>query len=318
MCSARPGDELLAVAGKPYDTLEEVIGLRGTPGHGSLREWGVTYRELDLAPGGAIDWHALSSAITPSARTHPLLPAPYQYPPEGNNSPDATCFTSRHGCSVRCTALHAYVRDSESVACPGTRVALIQRSCGYALRPTLAIADVARAVELVKAQSARCSVFVDNCYGEFTEEREPCSVRAPSALSRVKKPPCKSCVLDEGGLRTVHASTCGSAFYLTSTCLPACMQRIRQAEERIDLRSLDPAGGRGPGDGEPDQEPWGDHRAGRGLHRGAHGDGGCCSSAPDCPRRWLRRRLRAWRHAAAHGAGCASLLHPCSKVLLRG
>ena len=36
----RPGDELLAVAGKPYDTLEEVIGLRGTPGHGSLREWG--------------------------------------------------------------------------------------------------------------------------------------------------------------------------------------------------------------------------------------------------------------------------------------
>lgn len=59
------------MAGKPYDTLEEVIGLRGTPGHGSLREWGVAYRELPLAPGGGIDWQALSSAVTPSARFDP-------------------------------------------------------------------------------------------------------------------------------------------------------------------------------------------------------------------------------------------------------
>ena len=49
----------------PYDTLEEVIGLRGTPGHGSLREWGVAYRELPLAPGGSIDWDALATAIRP-------------------------------------------------------------------------------------------------------------------------------------------------------------------------------------------------------------------------------------------------------------
>lgn len=56
---------------RPYDTLEEVIGLRGTAGHGSLQEWGVTYRELPLA-GGSIDWEALASAIQPGA---------YQYKP---------------------------------------------------------------------------------------------------------------------------------------------------------------------------------------------------------------------------------------------
>ena len=52
--------------------MEEVIGLRGTPGHGSLREWGVTYRELPLAEQGLIDWNALRTAITPSEL--PVLP----------------------------------------------------------------------------------------------------------------------------------------------------------------------------------------------------------------------------------------------------
>lgn len=49
----------------PYDTMEEVIGTRGTPGHGSLMEWGVTYRELPLGEGGQIDWEALKAAIKP-------------------------------------------------------------------------------------------------------------------------------------------------------------------------------------------------------------------------------------------------------------
>ena len=62
----RPGDELLAVAGKPYDTLEEVIGLRGTPGHGSLKEWGVSYRELLLTADGSIDFERLPEALNPS------------------------------------------------------------------------------------------------------------------------------------------------------------------------------------------------------------------------------------------------------------
>jgi cystathionine beta-lyase family protein involved in aluminum resistance len=63
----RPGDELLSVVGAPYDTLEEVIGIRGT-GQGSLSEFGVTYRQLDLLPDGTIDWHTLSTAIKPQTR----------------------------------------------------------------------------------------------------------------------------------------------------------------------------------------------------------------------------------------------------------
>lgn len=49
--------------------MEEVIGLRGTPGHGSLAEWGVTYREVDLAPDGGIDWRALQTAIRPGTKS---------------------------------------------------------------------------------------------------------------------------------------------------------------------------------------------------------------------------------------------------------
>lgn len=84
----RPGDTLLAVAGKydtcherqpfkntslravysrPYDTLEEVIGTRGIAGHGSLREWGVDYEELALTETGGVDWDGLATAITPRA-----------------------------------------------------------------------------------------------------------------------------------------------------------------------------------------------------------------------------------------------------------
>jgi cystathionine beta-lyase family protein involved in aluminum resistance len=59
----RPGDEMLAVAGAPYDTLEEVIGLRGR-GQGSLIEYGISYRQLELTPQGTINWNALSQAIT--------------------------------------------------------------------------------------------------------------------------------------------------------------------------------------------------------------------------------------------------------------
>lgn len=133
----RPGQEMLAVAGKPYDTLEEVIGQRSTPGHGSLMEWGVSYRELELGPGGGIDWEALQTAIRPGV----------------------------------------------------TRVAHIQRSCGYALRPTLSIEDIARAVQIIRAQDPAVVITVDNCYGEFTEEREPCAVGADLAMGSLIKNP---------------------------------------------------------------------------------------------------------------------------------
>jgi len=133
----RPGDRLLAVAGRPYDTLEEVIGLRGSPGHGSLAEWGVSYAELPRpTSGGAIDWAALPTAITPD-----------------------------------------------------TKVALVQRSCGYADRPTLAIAEIQRAIDIIKQVSPACLVLVDNCYGEFTEPLEPCAVGADLCMGSLIKSP---------------------------------------------------------------------------------------------------------------------------------
>uniref|UniRef100_A0A1D2A625 Uncharacterized protein n=1 Tax=Auxenochlorella protothecoides TaxID=3075 RepID=A0A1D2A625_AUXPR len=133
----RPGDELLSVAGSPYDTLEEVIGVRGTPGSGSLAEHGVGYRVLPLAPGsGAIDWGALATAVKPE-----------------------------------------------------TRMALLQRSCGYADRPTLSLEDIRRAVQVIKAQSPRVVVAVDNCYGEFTDTAEPGAVGADLCMGSLIKNP---------------------------------------------------------------------------------------------------------------------------------
>ncbi|KAK1549311.1 hypothetical protein Q3G72_031248 [Acer saccharum] len=64
----RPGDELLAVAGAPYDTLEEVIGKRDSHGLGSLKDFGVEYREVPLAENGGLDWEALKSALRPHTK----------------------------------------------------------------------------------------------------------------------------------------------------------------------------------------------------------------------------------------------------------
>jgi len=62
----RPGDELLAVAGAPYDTLEPVIGKRA--GTGSLAEFGVSYREVPLTAAGGLDWEAIATAVRPHTR----------------------------------------------------------------------------------------------------------------------------------------------------------------------------------------------------------------------------------------------------------
>ncbi|KAJ7981693.1 Cys/Met metabolism, pyridoxal phosphate-dependent enzyme [Quillaja saponaria] len=64
----RPGDELLAVAGAPYDTLEEVLGKRDSHGLGSLKDFGVTYREVPLADDGGLDWEALMDAVKPKTK----------------------------------------------------------------------------------------------------------------------------------------------------------------------------------------------------------------------------------------------------------
>jgi cystathionine beta-lyase family protein involved in aluminum resistance len=63
----RPGDEMLAIAGAPYDTLEEVIGLRGSF-QGSLAEFNIQYRQLSLTSEGTIDWQVLASAIKNNTR----------------------------------------------------------------------------------------------------------------------------------------------------------------------------------------------------------------------------------------------------------
>ena len=131
----RPGDEMLAVVGSPYDTLEEVIGLRGQ-NQGSLIEFGIHYRQLPLTNEGKVDWQALGQSVGDS-----------------------------------------------------TRLVLIQRSCGYSWRDSLSIADIEKIVQLVKQQNSNTICFVDNCYGEFVEDREPPAVGADLiAGSLIKNP----------------------------------------------------------------------------------------------------------------------------------
>ena len=131
----RPGDELLVVTGAPYDTLEEVIGLRGQ-GQGSLMDFGIHYRQLDLTADGTLDWPALTQAVRPQ-----------------------------------------------------TRLVLMQRSCGYAWRASLTMAEMAKIVQIVKQQNPDTICFVDNCYGEFVEDQEPTAVGADlMAGSLIKNP----------------------------------------------------------------------------------------------------------------------------------
>lgn len=66
MSNLRPGDELLSPVGKPYDTLEEVIGIR--PSKGSLKEYGISYRQVDLLPDGSFDYENIKKAIHAKTR----------------------------------------------------------------------------------------------------------------------------------------------------------------------------------------------------------------------------------------------------------
>jgi cystathionine beta-lyase family protein involved in aluminum resistance len=131
----RPGDELLSVVGAPYDTLEEVIGTR-PGGSGSLKDFGISYRQMELTSDGKVDWQALATAVKPQ-----------------------------------------------------TRMVTIQRSCGYDWRSSLSIAEIGQIIQLVKAQNPNTVCFVDNCYGEFIEDREPTEVGADLiAGSLIKNP----------------------------------------------------------------------------------------------------------------------------------
>ncbi len=154
----RPGDELLAVVGAPYDTLEEVIGLRGEQ-QGSLKDFGISYRELPLTAAGEIDWVGLETAIQPH-----------------------------------------------------TRMVLIQRSCGYSWRSSLAIADIGKIVATVKRQNPNTICFVDNCYGEFIETQEPPAVGADLIAGSLIKNPGGTIVTAGGYVAgradLVEAATC--------------------------------------------------------------------------------------------------------------
>jgi cystathionine beta-lyase family protein involved in aluminum resistance len=131
----RPGDDLLYITGKPYDTLEEVVGVRGE-GQGSLKDYGIGYSYVPLKEDGQIDFEAVAKAITPK-----------------------------------------------------TKVIGIQRSRGYADRPSFTIAKIEEMIRVVKEINPELIVFVDNCYGEFTELREPLQVGADiMAGSLIKNP----------------------------------------------------------------------------------------------------------------------------------
>ncbi len=131
----RPGDELLAVTGKPYDTLEEVIGIRGE-NVGSLREFGISYNQVDLLGDGTVDFEGISKSIK-------------------NN----------------------------------TKMIMIQRSRGYSWRNSLSIDDIKSIIDYVKSINKDITIMIDNCYGEFVEEREPIEVGADIAAGSLIKNP---------------------------------------------------------------------------------------------------------------------------------
>lgn len=157
----RPGDELLSPVGKPYDTLENVIGIRPSPG--SLAEYGITYRQVELLENGAFDYDGIRAAINER-----------------------------------------------------TRLVTIQRSKGYATRPTLSVARIGELIAFVKGIKPDVLCMVDNCYGEFVEGREPADVCADMTVGSLIKNP-------GGGLAPVGGYIVGrrecvenAAFRLTS------------------------------------------------------------------------------------------------------
>mgnify|MGYP000775954945 CR=1 FL=1 len=105
-----PGDELLSPVGAPYDTLEEVIGIRESVG--SLKEYGVSYRQVDLLPDGSFDTNKICTAISKK-----------------------------------------------------TKLITIQRSKGYATRPSFSVAQIGELIALCKQCKPDVICMVDNCYG---------------------------------------------------------------------------------------------------------------------------------------------------------
>lgn len=122
----RPGDTMVSVVGGPYDTMEEVIGLRGEEDSGSLMDFGISYRQVDLCSDGSVDFEGIRNTI----------------------------------------------RQNK------TKLALIQRSRGYAWRDSLTVDQIGAVISCIKEADPSVICMVDNCYGEFVEEKEPTQVGA--------------------------------------------------------------------------------------------------------------------------------------------
>ena len=142
-----PGDELLSPVGAPYDTLEEVIGIR--PSACSLKEYGVHYRQVDLLPDYGFDYPAIEQALR-----------------------------------------------------AGVKLVTIQRSKGYATRPTFSVAQIGELIAFCKRIDPNVICMVDNCYGEFVETIEPSDLGADMIVGSLIKNP-------GGGLAPIGGYICG-------------------------------------------------------------------------------------------------------------
>lgn len=145
-----PGDELLCVSGKPYDTLQQAIGISGNA-YGSLKQFNVKYSQVELTEDGKPDIKAIRQAL------------------------------NKH-----------------------TRIAYLQRSRGYAWRNALTLEDIQNVANTVKEYDKRIIVVVDNCYGEFTQLKEPVQCGADIIVGSLIKNP-------GGGLAPTGAYIAGSA-----------------------------------------------------------------------------------------------------------
>lgn len=149
----RPGDVMLAVTGRPYDTLSEVIGDRTKNGDGSLADFGVLYDEVALLPDGGIDFDGIDRKLRELGDR--------------------------------------------------VKVVFVQRSKGYANRPTLSSAEIGEIAAFSKARSG-AYVVVDNCYGEFCDETEPTAHGADIIVGSLIKNP-------GGGLASSGGYVAGTA-----------------------------------------------------------------------------------------------------------
>ena len=154
-----PGDELLSPVGGPYDTLEEVIGIRPSPC--SLKEYGVSYRQVDLLPDGGFDYDGIRAAINEK-----------------------------------------------------TKLITIQRSKGYATRPSYSVEEIGKLIAFCKECKPDVLCMVDNCYGEFVETQEPTNVGADMVVGSLIKNL-------GGGLAPTGGYVCGR-----KECIERCAYRL--------------------------------------------------------------------------------------------